>query len=392
MRVLALFKVPTPYLAPLFRLLAKSEGIDLTVVYGIRLGDEYEFYDYKSKKFIKYGVNVLEGYNYKFLEKNIRKTDAKEYKVYNIRIVSEILNGNYDVILNGLSYWSPCTWMALVVAKAKKIPIVTRATVEAGRKRNHFLLALKHVVVGSYLRNIKAGVYECRSQKEYLIQYGMKESEVFFAPCAVENEYFIQKKDDICKEEVRRSLGISDKTTVIIDVAMLIPRKRPMDVISAIEILNRKGYDIALYLLGNGELEEELKNYIADKGISNVFFTGRIPQNRVAEYLAASDIFLIASENDASPKALNEAMNFELPIVVSDAVETLDQLLKPGINGYSFSVGNVGEMANCIESIIKGNRQKEMGLESARIVTEFDFKRVVDSWITAMRYAIETDA
>ena len=184
-------------------------------------------------------------------------------------------------------------------------------------------------------------------------------------------------------------MGIGENTVMIVDVAMLIPRKQPMDALKAFKRLSDAGLDVALYFLGNGEMRQEMESFISEHQLLNVHLTGILPLGEVAKYLAAADIYLMASEHDASPKALNEAMNFALPIVVSDGVETLDLLLAEGENGYSFPVGNVDVLASALERVIRYEHRREMGEASARIVARYDFERVADSWMQAVEYAVE---
>lgn len=390
-RILAIFKTPVPYFAPLFKLLAQRDGVELTVVYCLRISDEEKFYDFYSKKYIRHGVNVLDGYKYIFLDDRMKKSDGNDLKIIKKKIIRVIKGGDYDVILNGMSYWSLTTWMGISTAKKNHIPIVTRATVEAEKKRNKLLLFIKKVVVKKYCSLMSAGVYECKSQKDYLLHYGMKPDALFFCPCAVDNDYFIKKKNSFSRDKIRSELGIKADTVVIIVVSMLIPRKRPMDVLQAFKILKDKGYNATIYFLGNGDQRIKMEKLISQHHISGVNFTGRIPQDEVSKYLTAADIYIMASEADASPKALNEAMNFSLPIVVSDGVETIEQLLIEGQNGYKFRVGDVNGIASAVEKIMRNPNRDKMGEKSQEIVGQYSFNRVVDNWILAMRYAVENN-
>ena len=43
-------------------------------------------------------------------------------------------------------------------------------------------------------------------QKEYLIQYGMKIDDLFYAPCAVDNAFFQQLSKSYSKDIVRKKI------------------------------------------------------------------------------------------------------------------------------------------------------------------------------------------
>ncbi len=59
---------------------------------------------------------------------------------------------------------------------------------------------------------------------------------------------------------------------------------------------------------------KKLVNKYAIKAV----FTGLVGQKELPKYYGIADLYAIISDYDASPKSLNEALNFELPILVTD--------------------------------------------------------------------------
>ena len=57
-----------------------------------------------------------------------------------------------------------------------------------------------------------------------------------------------------------------------------------------------------------------------------------------SDFLSAADIYLQVSDYDPSPKSLNEAMNFELPIIATRMIGTCQDLVKENINGFQVNV------------------------------------------------------
>ena len=58
--------------------------------------------------------------------------------------------------------------------------------------------------------------------------------------------------------------------------------------------------------------------------------------NELAEIFTISDYFCINSDYDASPKVINEAMNFALPIMCKNTIGTSEDLVIDKYNGYIF--------------------------------------------------------
>lgn len=80
--------------------------------------------------------------------------------------------------------------------------------------------------------------------------------------------------------------------------------------------------DCRLLLIGSGAMqflscEKELRDYVDQNGLQgSVLFAGSV--SNVQEYLQSSDFFLFASESEALPLALLEALATGLPTVASD--------------------------------------------------------------------------
>ena len=50
--------------------------------------------------------------------------------------------------------------------------------------------------------------------------------------------------------------------------------------------------------------------------------------------MSISDLYCLVSNFDASPKSINEAMNFKLPVITRNTVGTAGDLVINGFNGY----------------------------------------------------------
>ena len=83
----------------------------------------------------------------------------------------------------------------------------------------------------------------------------------------------------------------------------------------------------------------------------------------MSKYLIKSDIFCLLSNFDASPKILNEVMNFEIPIIVSKNIGTAGDLIKNNFNGYL-----VENKKQFVISLLKLLNKKNVREKLAKIV------------------------
>lgn len=373
MKILVFLKNPAPYIEPILEYVNNVEEI----VVAYCLPDDQE------------GIHYCKGaYSPVFLNRLVKTGEKSELGIINSGISRLFEEHNFDAVLIGTSYWSLSTWGVIKNARKRHIPMVTRATVEADRKRNLFLRLVKKVIVGRYCELMGAGLYEGLAQKSYLIHYGMRPETLFYSPCAVDNGFFAEQSEKYKKNSLRTNLIIGEDEFVICSVSMLIPRKRPMDIVKAFELLQNEGYKVKLFFVGDGELKTDIHQYTQIKGIHGITITGMIEQSDVCKYLAVSDAFVLASKNDASPKALNEAMNFSLPIVVSKGVNTAKELLLEGKNGFVFEPGDVNALYDCLKKLILDRTTaKQMGMVSREIVEKSSVADAAKAWVEALHYA-----
>lgn len=385
-KIASLFNLPAPYTAPLYRKLHEDKDIEFIAFFCWKMTENEENFDKAQNRVVKWNIPLTKGYNHIFLKNLLHLDSSNPLGMVNPEIKKYIHSMDFDGLFIGTSYWSPTTWMAIRACRKKGIKLITRATVEKGRKRNLIVRIIKKIVVTHYCSLMSAGLYECAEQKEYLMQYGMKENKLFFSPCAVDNDFFQSEKRKYIKSEEKMRLGFDPNTIVISYAGSLTERKRPLDLLMAYNKVKSENYNIGLIFIGDGVLRPEIENVIADEGIENVRICGFINQDKISRYYSASDIFVMASRNDASPKALNEAMNFGLPIIISDQIGTAKELLEEGLNGYKFHVGNIEELAECIRKLCKKPDEIEkMGHRSEEIVKVNSFTEVIESWKKAVQ-------
>jgi glycosyltransferase involved in cell wall biosynthesis len=74
---------------------------------------------------------------------------------------------------------------------------------------------------------------------------------------------------------------------------------------------------------------------------------------------------------------VNEAMNFNLPLIVSDSTGCVDDLVRE--NGVVFKTGDVMELSQSLERLLymDNNELRTMGIKSSEIVKEYSYERII---------------
>ena len=385
-RLAVVAKNPIIYQAPLYREYAATGG-DIEVFYLDSMGVD-ELVDTEFKIIIKWDIPLLEGYRYHFLKNYSPSRYGGFLARVNFGIFSVISKKRHEAVLI-TGYETLSCWFALIVAKLKGIPVIWRgeAVLRQSERLPLWKRILKKVVLKYFFRSCDAIMYSCTGNKEYLKYYGVTNSKLFPIPCAVDNSYFRSERDKYInkKGEIRSELGIDLTDFVILFSARFTLRKRPMDLLDAVSKIPHQ--DITVLFVGDGLERERMEIYAKQNGIKAVF-VGFINHGLLAKYYSITDVAVVISDYDPSPKVLNEVMNFELPIIVSDVVGTALDLVVHGENGFIVKVGDVDAISEHIVFLFKERKIAiEMGKKSLKIVSVWNFTEDV-LWIgKAIKYA-----
>jgi glycosyltransferase involved in cell wall biosynthesis len=110
-----------------------------------------------------------------------------------------------------------------------------------------------------------------------------------------------------------------DDVLLACTVARLSLQKGLFDLIEAAVELFKQSTNLRMVVIGDGELRRPLQERIDALGLGRRFFlVGALPRAQVAEWLSASDLFVLPSRYEGMPTALMEAMASGCAVVASD--------------------------------------------------------------------------
>lgn len=172
----------------------------------------------------------------------------------------------------------------------------------------------------------------------------------------------------------------------IVWAARLIRLKHPEYLIKLAQMLKKDGFVFEIHILGNGELENELKTSIKDNGIEDfVFMHGAMPPYKVREFMEKGDIFLLTSDrNEGWGAVLNEAMNSACAVVASHETGSAPFLINDGDNGLIFRSKDINSLYMKTKSLmVDENYRRKLGSEAYKTMTEvWSAANVVSNFIT----------
>jgi glycosyltransferase involved in cell wall biosynthesis len=118
--------------------------------------------------------------------------------------------------------------------------------------------------------------------------------------------------------ELRAELGLTGRH-VVLSVGRFVPLKNVALLVDALVRMRQTDPAAHLLLVGEGPERHALERQAARLGVADaVSFAGYVPQNLMAPYYRAADVFALPSDFDNSPNVVLEAMACGLPVVATD--------------------------------------------------------------------------
>ncbi len=311
-----------------------------------------------------YGINEKEdgkaGYEGEttFLSQGFRENKFRVLPfeiVYNPGMYKAFKENNPDIVIilasaGNITYHRIINWAK---RKGKKVIIWTSGW-DPGRAKG-MLLSLKNKLVSSLFSKADFFLTYGTKASEYVELRGVDKSKIEICYNGIEIDEMIKNSSQIIKksDELITNYGLENQITFLF-VGGLIPEKKIDLLIYSFIELNKKYSNIKLLLIGDGPIRSNIEEILNKYRNPNILFLGRII-NDVNAYFAASDCLILPG---AGGLALNQAMFWRTPCIVSKADGTEDDLVIENITGYRFEENNKDSLISAMEKRINEKPKK----------------------------------
>lgn len=393
LRLAIILSHPVQYLSPLFRRLAQQAEIDLTVLYSTLMG-ALPAMDRDFGVKVAWDTPLLEGYRFKALKNLWRGAGGSFWSYASPGIVAELWRGRYDAVL--VYGWGDLSaWLAIVGARLANTPCtITGDSNFIYAKDLPWLKArVKKAVLTRLFRRVRAFLVTGPFNRVFYENYGVSDERLFFAPLAVDNDYFMRraKLARPLRDEIRARYGIPSDIVLLLFVGKLVPWKRPLDIVFVLKNVQPAFPGLGAAWVGDGELRPQLEAEIAKQGVKHAFLLGFKNQRELPELYAMSDILVIASWHEPMGLVANEAMASGLPLIVSNRTGVWGPggLVRDGETGFVYPAGDTEALSEAVRKLVRdpGLRQA-MGRRATQVVEEFGLNRCLHGILEALRFAV----
>lgn len=394
-RLAYLVSHPIQYQAPLLRRIAREPGLDLTVLFG----SDFSARGYRDQGFgveVAWDVPLLEGYRSRVLPALRDNGTVTATTPISRAILPSLLAQGGKPAFDALwvhGYASVNSLRGIAAAHTLGIPVLLRAESWSGdRPRSPLKLAAKRAFF-RYLRpQITATLPIGTRNAAYWRECFGPDIPQFQFPYAVDNAFFAQKAAEArpTLPTLRYQLGLSPDRPTILFASKLQTRKHADHLLQAVHRLKlQSALRPSILIVGDGEERQNLEALSASLGmVEDVRFLGFRNQTELPALFALADVFVLPSRHEPWGLIVNEAMASGCPVIASSDVGAAPDLIRDGVTGYTYPVGDLNALADALAATLRNPRiARTMGEAAAERIATWDFEADVQGLRRALAFA-----
>lgn len=176
-------------------------------------------------------------------------------------------------------------------------------------------------------------------RKQLLSYYSLPEDKVVAINNPVDKDYVLKSADG--------SKNPFNEGEKVFLAACTIDYRKGIDIlIDAWPKVKDQVHNAHLYIIGRDisvYAEEMKKKASVQKGITFLGF-----QANPYPYLKYCDVFVLSSRMEGFPNVVLEAMCFNKPVASTACVDVINEIIQPGVNGYTCGIEDKEALANCM--------------------------------------------
>jgi glycosyltransferase involved in cell wall biosynthesis len=362
------------YQDPLFRRIAAEGDIELTVLYCDRRGAD-AFRDEDMNVTVAWDVDqLLTGYRYRFL-RNLSQLDARRpfLRMLNPGIVPAVMRGRFDAIIFMIGWGSATAWLGFLACRLSGTPFFLFGDSSFPPPETSLRQRLRARMLRAIFRQASGFMTSGHLNADYYAHYGADRRRFFHMPFAIDNDRFAAAAQLTAaeREELRERHGIAPDEVAIGFSGKLVERKDPRTLAEAFARMRNRD-KARLVFIGDGPLRPELEK------TDRARFLGFVNQSDLPHAYAMCDLLVLPSQFEPRGLVVNEAMACGLPVIASDRVGAVGDLVQDGENGFVFPAGDAAALAERLDRIVEDDAlRSRMAQRSKELIADWSFETEV---------------
>ena len=270
--------------------------------------------------------------------------------------------GNFDIV-HGQDLYSLMSLMSVYSARKCRIPsVVTCRSVHESSSLWKFI----YQPIVFTLRRADRVITVSEAAARFCHALGVPSQKTVVILNGIDLSKFDPSVDG---SSMRKRLGLRDEP-IVATAIRLVKRKGPGHLVASFARVVKVLPNAKLVMAGWGPEVKNLRAQIQELGLEqSVFMVGPLSRERVAELMAAADVFVLPSVIEAFGRAAVEAAAVGAPVVCPRA-GGMPEIIREGFNGLLFRPGDEVDMADAILRVLMdgklAERLRENGIKTAR--------------------------
>ncbi|ESP95131.1 MULTISPECIES: glycosyltransferase family 4 protein [Pseudoalteromonas] len=179
---------------------------------------------------------------------------------------------------------------------------------------------------------------------------------------AIEDLDVVKSYDEDKLSEITEALGVDMSKRRLVYLGRIIPSKRLDKLVESLANVE----NVQLIVVGGGaeDYVESIRRLAQNNNV-DILFVGHKSGVELAEVMHLAEMFVLPSLGGL---AINHAMSFELPCIVSQGDGTERDLVTDDVNGYIFESENFDDLRQVLLKALKKDSFEEMGAASRSVI------------------------
>ncbi len=284
--------------------------------------------------------------------------------------------------------WSQRSAIAVLYACIERsIPTIVMSDSSRDDTVRHLLVEYvkSRIVSSAYSAAFVAGT----RHHDYAVRLGMPDDQIVLGYDVVDNRHFANAATRFSHDQ---PIDPPQQTPYFLASARFLERKNLVNLLHAFNIYKNLAGNMAwrLVLLGDGDLRPLLEAHRARFGLEqSVLMPGFKQYHELPAWYCAASCFVHASTTDQWGLVVNEAMAAGLPVLVSDRCGCAPDLVREGVNGFTFDPSNPEALASAMVHMAHGDLNlTALGGASREIIGNWGLGRFSSGLNKAVKIAL----
>jgi glycosyltransferase involved in cell wall biosynthesis len=367
---------PVQYNVPWLVRLAEK-GVEIKVFYTYEQSRNGMIYDAGFGKDIRWDIPLLDGYDYEFVPNTSKRPGLDRF----MGIVSPTLTARIEAWCpDGLLVigWNFSSHLHCMRYFHGRIPVYFRGDSVLLHETAGLRKLARRIFLYWVYRHVDYALYVGTNNRSYFLRHGLRPGQLVFSPQAIDIERFSQP-DEVYRRQAevwKKGLRIPAGNLTVLYAGKMSTVKNPGFMIRLAKAC--AGLPVSFIVVGDGHLKTEIQQQAV--GMSNIVFMDFQNQTFMPSVYRMGDVYIMPSLSETWGMGVNEAMACGLPVMASEHVGCVADLVLENKTGISF---RLDDMEKCVAFLRRlcddRNGLAEMGACATSLIGFFSFSHIVDS-------------